>query len=68
MVLLNNGNLLNIQEYHMLKCLEKKKDKKYIVPLTKTLKDNNIDTDIIDIGTFGSKYSNQNKYITYNKK
>jgi hypothetical protein len=50
MVLLSNNNPLNIKQYHMLQCLQKKKESFniFVLPLNKTLdetieKNNNID-------------------------
>jgi hypothetical protein len=50
MVLLSNDNSLNIKNYHMLKCLEKKKTNFNVVvlPLSNNdLKENGSDQDII---------------------
>jgi hypothetical protein len=55
MVLLSNNNQLNIKQYHILQCLQKKKESFniFMVPLNKTLeetieKNNNIDMNIND--------------------
>ena len=55
MVLLNNDNQLNIKNYHMFQCIEKRKNEKVTVS---PLKDNNIDLDI-DVINF-------NKYLLKN--
>ena len=55
MVLLNNDNQLNIKNYHMFQCIEKRKNEKVTVS---PLKDNNIDLDI-DVVNF-------NKYLLKN--
>ena len=50
MVLLSNDNSLNIKNYHMLKCLEKKKTNFNVVvlPLSNNdLKENGSDQDVI---------------------
>ena len=50
MVLLSNDNSLNIKNYHMLKCLEKKKTNfnVVVVPLSNNdLKENGSDQDVI---------------------
>jgi len=57
MVLLNNDNQLNIKNYHMFQCIEKRKNEKVTVS---PLKDNNIDIDLdIDVINF-------NKYLLKN--
>jgi hypothetical protein len=55
MVLLSNNNQLNIKQYHMLQCLQKKKESFniFVIPQNKKLdeiieKNNNIDMNLND--------------------
>ena len=68
MVLLCNENQLNIKNYHMFKCIEKKKKDKLNIS---TLKENTIDINILNFNNSvlnnNTNDSNQNKYEKDNK-